>query len=253
MFIIFGKKTVYKKLGYVADFCPICRDLRPFTFRRVGSAPHIYYLTVTEGELIGYQKICEHCKTAFDADINLYKRILDVSVGLEAMIQETYPGLRNTYGVRLEQEARIRDTPLLLSDEERMAQIRNVLDLLAPRAEAVFSGFVFDREVIFSLIAGFLILVLGVPMGSKVMPDHPDAFALIALAVAAFLLISQLATSGDRYVKRQLLPALCQSLHQLRPNRAELTRALDGLKRQGYKLGTKLTVEQVEQAMKNLK
>src|SRR5258706_9118781 len=44
MFIIWGKKRVTKSLGYVADFCPLCRDVRTFELVRVGLAGHIYYL-----------------------------------------------------------------------------------------------------------------------------------------------------------------------------------------------------------------
>ena len=30
MFVVWGKKHVYRKLGYVADFCEICRGPKAF-------------------------------------------------------------------------------------------------------------------------------------------------------------------------------------------------------------------------------
>jgi len=47
MFIVWGKKIVYRKLGFVADFCPICRGPRAFELKRVGSASH---LVIADGD-----------------------------------------------------------------------------------------------------------------------------------------------------------------------------------------------------------
>jgi len=35
MFIVWGKKRVERKQGMVADFCPICREVRAFTLIRL--------------------------------------------------------------------------------------------------------------------------------------------------------------------------------------------------------------------------
>jgi hypothetical protein len=36
MFVVWGKKRVRKKIGHVADFCPMCRTAQPFALVRVG-------------------------------------------------------------------------------------------------------------------------------------------------------------------------------------------------------------------------
>ena len=46
MFIIWGTKIVERKLGYVADFCSICRGARPFTVFKVVQVGHLYYLYI---------------------------------------------------------------------------------------------------------------------------------------------------------------------------------------------------------------
>jgi len=58
MSIIWGRKQVEKRLGYVADFCPICRDINPFLVSSVGVAEHIYYLPIGKGELISHIAEC---------------------------------------------------------------------------------------------------------------------------------------------------------------------------------------------------
>jgi hypothetical protein len=44
--IIWGTKRTLNKLGYVADFCPLCRQSRAFSVSRVGKVGHFYYNTV---------------------------------------------------------------------------------------------------------------------------------------------------------------------------------------------------------------
>lgn len=41
--IVWGKKFVYRKLGYVVDFCRLCREVRTFELKRVGLAGQIYF------------------------------------------------------------------------------------------------------------------------------------------------------------------------------------------------------------------
>jgi len=67
-FIVWGKKRVTRNLGYVADFCPLCREPKPFLLQRIGMAGHVYYISAGEGELVGFHRTCQTCKTAFTAD-----------------------------------------------------------------------------------------------------------------------------------------------------------------------------------------
>src|SRR6185436_5117204 len=42
MFIVWGKTIKRRKQGFVADYCSVCRDLRTFQVKRIGSASHVY-------------------------------------------------------------------------------------------------------------------------------------------------------------------------------------------------------------------
>lgn len=48
--IVWGKKHVFDMVGYVADFCPICRDVRRFMMQEILLAGHVYGLTVGDFE-----------------------------------------------------------------------------------------------------------------------------------------------------------------------------------------------------------
>ena len=63
MFVVWGTKIKRKKVGRVADFCPMCRGLSVFELRRVGEASHVYYISFGQGTLLGYDITCETCAT----------------------------------------------------------------------------------------------------------------------------------------------------------------------------------------------
>src|SRR5258706_11462307 len=95
MFIVWGTKRTERKQGLVADFCPICRDLRAFQLIRIGLASHVYYVAFGEGKLAGFLIQCQECRVSLKADPTTYattekRRVTD----LEVLIQETFPKLR---------------------------------------------------------------------------------------------------------------------------------------------------------------
>ena len=68
MFIVFGEKKATRKLGFVAEQCPRCDAIRPARIIRVGMSPHIFWLPLSKGRLLGYFGVCQQCKHEFDAD-----------------------------------------------------------------------------------------------------------------------------------------------------------------------------------------
>ena len=95
MFIVWGKKIVYRKVGHVADFCPICRKVQPFELKRVGSAGHVYYVSVGEGELVGYERTCKECGTVFRAEPTTYASVSKTLAPLADLVRQTYPNIEH--------------------------------------------------------------------------------------------------------------------------------------------------------------
>src|SRR6266581_5496821 len=119
MFIVWGKKRVERKQGIVADFCPICREVRAFQLIRVGLATHVYYVSAGEGKLAGHMIRCNECGVELAVDPTRYATTQkDPRVGLEALIRDTFPRLRESYAERLELETRIKRTRSALSADQ---------------------------------------------------------------------------------------------------------------------------------------
>jgi hypothetical protein len=86
MHIIAGMKQVEQVRGMVADFCPICREVRAFQLIRIGLVSHIYYVSSGAGTLAGYVIRCNECGLRLKTDSDRYAVTeKDSRVGIEAL------------------------------------------------------------------------------------------------------------------------------------------------------------------------
>jgi hypothetical protein len=243
MFIVWGKKIVYRKLGHVADFCPLCRTPKAMSVRRIGLAGHVYYITAGEGELVGHDRTCSDCKTAFEANPANYASLSKKPLPLAELKTMTFPDMDEALRERLALEEKLRKTPAFLSSEERYALVRSPFLLLSPKVEERFAGTKFDREVGFAM-AGALLLILAMPaLGALVLPEQPELLILGAIAAGAVLVVWQIAVSGRRFMRREIIPRLDRALKPLRPTRAEVEQVLGEMKQYQHKMAGKLRLD----------
>jgi hypothetical protein len=135
---VWGNKLVYRKLGYVADFCQICISARPFILERIGSAKHIINLPLGAGEVVDYQRVCLHCSTAFRADPQQYANIAKFLDTIEPLMLETFPDLAHAHAPRLELEQQIRTDPASIGPAIRSKLLLEPFILLSPRVAKRF-------------------------------------------------------------------------------------------------------------------
>ena len=62
MFVLFwGRKRREDHLGFVADFCPICREVRPFRLLAIRMVPHLFFIPMGSGRLECHVRVCLEC------------------------------------------------------------------------------------------------------------------------------------------------------------------------------------------------
>ena len=166
MFIVWGKTIKRQKLGFVADFCAVCRDLRTFQVRRIGSASHVYYISFGQGDLVGYERTCQVCATPVDAVPDTYSGMAKTFQPASELISETFPNYYTVYRALLERERKVRDTPSMLTPEERRARMREPFMVIAPLAQQKLSSIQLDWRVGLA-IASFVPLIWLVGIVSK--------------------------------------------------------------------------------------
>lgn len=246
MFFVWGKQLVYRRLGHVADFCPMCRKARSFDLQRVGLAGHISFVSLGQGDLVGHQRACRTCKTTLNADPRTYRSICPKPAPLADLRRLTFPGLADAWAERLRLERQIRLDPTHLAPKERRTLVRDPFLLLSPAVQRRFASIPIDQEVALACATAVFLMIIGAAMGPHVVPNHPELALLLGAAPGIALVASQLATARQRYLRREVVPSLARALAPLRPTTTELSAVLGELRQAGHKLGATLPLPMLE-------
>jgi len=228
--IIWGTKIVRKRLGYVADFCPIDREPTAFRLTRVGEASHLYYLSIGSGKLIGHEICCEVCGVTIEAELDRYASISKRPTELLELLGQTFPNLTEVYRERLELEQRMGSGEL--TSIERRDLIREPFMLLNSLLEARGSETSFDWQSGMGCLALFVVPALLYGLLSTVAPTL-QATGMIVLVVAGLMLVWSLYlvfTEVGRYMRREIYPRLASALVPLDPDLGELKETLGYLR-----------------------
>ncbi len=249
MFIVWGRKIVRKSLGYVLDFCPICRERRAFRLHRVGSAGHVYYISLGEGDLVGYSRTCTECKLLYSASIETYVRAVKSYTDLRDLERQTYPDFEAKRQGRLEMERRLRVEPRSFTPEERAELLLEPFELLGPRFEDHTSQLRFDLPATATLIGVILALFACFPIAERFGIGDLGRLLIPVAVVGLGVVIWQVLAGKGRYVRREILPLLARALRPLQPTDAELLGTIALQKKQRAKLASSVKLDELKQAL----
>ncbi len=242
MLLIWGKKYSHKHLGYVADFCPICREPQAFRLRRTKLVPHFWYIPTGSGVFVCNERRCGVCGVDFNADTTRYQAIARQSGSFAHLKPQPFPTFDDVERNRLQVEAVIRKDPRSLPARDRHVLIRQPLELLSSRVEAHSRATHVDREVGLTFIVAVLAIWAGVALATRFAPDNSDAIVLALLGLSVVAVFVQFLFTGRRYLRREIGPLLVRALKPLKPTRAEVDRAVADMKEARHKIGSKLDV-----------
>jgi len=251
MFIVWGKKRVERKLGRVADFCPICRDVRAFQLIRVGLAGHIYYVSFGEGKLAGHLIRCEQCGVELGVDANAHYTHFeqDRRVELEALIRNTFPNLREAYATRLEIEARIKRTRSAFSGDDYKRYLMEPFALLNPQIERRYANSTqMDKESGIGCLATILIgalLFFGSMRFNGPTQDKILLSALLFVGLGTTYTFIQMHLGPGGFFRAKLLVPLVQCLKPVQPTRDDLADCFERCKTLGLRIGKVAKQEEV--------
>jgi len=252
MIFVWGRKPVYTHAGYVADYCPVCRAARAFSAQRIGMAWHLYYITFSKGELVGYQRTCCDCGMVLPMEAGHYSQLSVEQLPLVQLEQATNPHLSIRHADALAAAARLREAPLLLDESERRRQIDAALRLQADALDE-HEATRLDREVWWSIAGAFAFCTVVLAALRRQAPENLDTGFIIAFFLSLGGVAWQLSQMGERFMARQVLPKLARSLAPLQPAQAELDEAFDRLREQGRKLAKRTDSGRVQQAIASLR
>lgn len=259
MFIIWGTKRTVRKQGIVADFCPICREVRPFEIKRIGKLNQIYYIAFGEGTLLGYIRECQVCGTTYNAEPLDYAKLeKDRSRvnDLEGLVRDTYPNLGQEYDERLGLEQLLKKSPSSVPPDIRMAHVVEIFRLINPEVELYYTRDTrMDKKsglgCLGTLLLGGGLITLAITKFEHSKLEDPLMYAAMGVfAIGTIYTIVMLALGPGRFVKKKLLPKMARGLHPLAPTEGEITAVLEKCKSLGMKVGKKVKTAQIMEALR---
>lgn len=246
-----GVKVVREDLGWVADWCVVCREPRPFLVTRIGKENPLYAQSpANAGLLVRCEQACDCCGGIKLSKPDDYRQISkDRDTNIDTLIAKTQPDFRERYRKRLQQAERARTGTL--KDSERIQLMIEPILALVPLVERRARALRFDTASVIATICTailFLLLVSGAcaaafPFGVKY---------LWWLVTAAFIYtLHMILTDLKRFVRRCIIPALAKSLKQVDPTKEEACRALEACINQGQDGAKKIRPEELYHAIQN--
>ncbi len=247
-------------LGWVADFCAICRSLRPFLLRTshlIESEVHfiavVPMIHETDLGVIGYDRVCDNCGFCTPARPEDYSSVIKIRPdSFDELLNSSQPGAKMRFADRLKLESEV--SRGALTPEQRRSFLAETLYSLDPHlgrilpppirrwhwltplgvlAASVLLGFASEfcrdgrAQSVMSGIAG-----LGAIAG---------AIWLVSVGIRAWL--------RPAFVRRTLLleafPLLVRAWSPLRPTRDEVESAVSEARRTGSRLGRELSVDRL--------
>ncbi len=232
MYIPWGRTTVYRVVGRVADFCPICRDFRPFVLAEARSTRHFYHAPYGAAEVAGFVRTCETCGHESDADPATYRApSRDPDLDADALILATNPDARRNWAARLMLEDRVRSRKL--NPGERTALLREPFDWANRAVGRRSARGQLDRPTAAGCLLTFLIPVaclMFLPLTWKASREAIEAAAVVAGGACLAITFLAIITDAGRYYRRAIRPGLVDAIRPLEPSAEEVDEILGSIR-----------------------
>lgn len=220
LFIHFGEKTGRFKVGRVAAFCPICRDVSVHRLVSVRKQMHVQGLGIGRGKELHEETTCEVCgllRAVESGGFAGFSRPRDKH-SLEEVIERSRPDLMEEFAERFEIESRLdRLTPA-----ERAALISEAFTSVNYMFQ-LKSGEIL-KDVWFALLlavfsmAGVALIIL------VCMAQPPAVWPSVLIGIVSMLLVAMIwrgASARKRYARRVIAPMLARCLAPMNLSTAE--------------------------------
>jgi hypothetical protein len=247
--IVHGTYRTETVAGFVADFCPVCRDIGSFQVIRVGDASHVAFVSLGQGRLAGHLLRCVQCGTGRGFLQERYAAVAEKNPGTAALIELTHPNIRSEFGERLELETRLRNDPFFLSAPQREQMLLEPFQELDPELEQLDKGTLHQKT---ASMWGFLVMCAVLGGGGVIIRFEEEKIGwVIGAAIVAFLAVwaGILIRAEGRGIRQRIMPNLARALRPLRPTKEELQMILTRCRNAGLRSGKKVKLHSLWNAL----
>jgi hypothetical protein len=226
------------RIGFVADYCPVCRTLRAFA---------LYRLAIPEQDrLDGYVRHCRTCDATFDAVPDTYSGLSPTLKDAESLQPATFRNYYEEYTVQLTLD-RVPGPQLM--GQDRLDRINDPLLAIGIATQPKRTDNKMDAISWSALAVAGVLLVLAWPQMSAAGDNfaaYPPELVGPAIAAVAVAFI-RMGIAGRRETLKWATLHLANALAPVRPTDAELEQGLATLRERQLWLG-KASVEKLQAA-----
>ncbi len=255
MLIIWGTRQSRSRLGYAADFCPICRNVQQFQVSRHSIYNHFWYIPISRRQTISFPAKCRQCQVERPVDAVQYAGFSRSPFSdTEIAIAETNPDIHRRFASRIELEQRVRSNSI--NENERQSLIQEPFSDISKMIEKRYANETpFDRRTLYAglltIVVPHLLIIAGSLSGVSALFDVAFFTALIIGLVGMLVTVCSLVTVHSRFNNRVIYPALAGCLKTLRPTEDMLEQVLRRYKTARLKIGRKIKASRIMQAIES--
>jgi hypothetical protein len=255
--LVWGTKRKLKRIGIVADFCPICRAIQPIEVSSVSMVNHLYFLPLGSGKIVGFIGACKDCGIEWPVPAQKYPKTFDQEPNnFQELINNTYPNILDVYHKRLEIEERISKRKAL-TQEERENLLSEPFNVISPMLERQYGESTkFDkksgRSCAFTLLVPLVFFCISIFFFNQVIVDILKLAAALFTIAGIIITLVFIFTTHPRYLQQIIYPALVKALYPLNPTIEELDGILARYKSLGLQIGKRIKAEKILEEMAKL-
>ena len=241
MLFVWGRKWYGRKLGFIADFCEICRRPQACALERRTLIGHFWFIPLGTHHVTQHRTQCTQCGTATLTDPARYTQPSRKPAPARELLTRTNPGFDQAFGPRMALERSVRENVAALTPEQRRSMLVSPFVLLSPEVEQRLAQTHLDWRTGLALLALLPVASACHTSGAWVSNDG-DLGSLVGLGIGAALILWQAVTAKNRWVHGKVLPRIERCIAPLKPTAAEIAGIVGELRQNKHKLGALLKV-----------
>jgi hypothetical protein len=238
MLLVWGRRWYTRRLGFVADFCEICRRPQPFKLERRSLIGHFWYLPMGTTHAVRHLGRCTRCTTEVATQFIRYAQVVKKkAASTRDLLATTLPDHERVLQQRMEAERIVREDVTALSPAVRRDLLARPFVTLSPMVEQRFATLQLDGWAAVALLSLFVFPPLMRALFSVVAPDNMELGLLAGLGLSIALVLWTGIGAKRRWIRKFIAPRLADSLAPLRATGAEVEGILAELRAHKHKMG----------------
>lgn len=238
MLLVWGRKWYTRKLGFVADFCEICRRPQAFTLERRSLIGHFWYLPMGTTHAVRDQGRCTLCATPIQPEQARYAQVAKKKpASTRDLLAATLPNHEQLLQQRMAVERVVRDDVAALSPATRRDLLVRPFVAMSSMVEQRFATLHLDAWVGAALASLFALPLLVHALWALASPDDAELGGLAGLTMSAALIVWAAIGAKRRWILKFVAPRLASGLAPLCATDGEVAGILGELRTHKHKLG----------------